>query len=841
MLNKVNRELTAQLSHCETQLEEKSSSIEDQRKRLQFMKEHLGNVRAEIVSTQGLLESKTREVDSELNMKKLLDRECGRLQQREKELKREEEELQDRLTAIQNSVFQGNLKIEELKASMDFNQEELEQWDEARRQKEEDELAIAQYSKQDEAKLKQLRLTIDKLVKEVATKQKRLDAEILATQHAQIELDRSADEYRKVHEERGNLIDEWEQVVRTIADRDKAIQIAAEQYGEGVQWLQQREAVKKDLQKELDSTKEETEVINYTIKEREKQAQEYRDAIPTVTQQVQEMEDEVAAMRERASRSTRDKRDLSNQLAGANENVQKKLMELDLIQKKREDSDLHLKEEIAAAEDMKQQTELINRLLADAERTDKNLEKDIESLKKLQFNSNQELAKIREAQNTLLAEISGSQAQGKNYAAKISQLDSESFTQQGVLYNIEFSVQQMEKKVNRAKGERTEEERRELHEKIDLLQNTLDELESQHKILDQQVKRVREELRRSKIEMEKLEASKKKSEERILEINLQINHSEQESKKLEQQREDELVKVGTMELQLNRLKRALQLRSNKLVDLEQRKAQLQADLTEREAEINAHQSLLRMEVKLAEEERKSLFNELQERLKALKTVKNRHEVLIGRMDPGQARLSQAQLVVEAAKERETLQFKGDSLDSRIKRMEKDILKLEKTISVLKASNSNYKKKFEKVSDDDDELRTKKALQEKYRELKALMTRRAYESNDYEATRDSKNAELDELQLAKEQMMRTIESLQQECNQANQEVSQSKESLMRFEQAINKTSSVVDDAAKNDILLQETKERVSLVVRRLLECSQTAGEEVYEVVKSAVMNADLPLS
>ncbi|EPY37635.1 hypothetical protein AGDE_06299 [Angomonas deanei] len=577
MLNKVNRELTAQLSHCETQLEEKSSSIEDQRKRLQFMKEHLGNVRAEIVSTQGLLESKTREVDSELNMKKLLDRECGRLQQREKELKREEEELQDRLTAIQNSVFQGNLKIEELKASMDFNQEELEQWDEARRQKEEDELAIAQYSKQDEAKLKQLRLTIDKLVKEVATKQKRLDAEILATQHAQIELDRSADEYRKVHEERGNLIDEWEQVVRTIADRDKAIQIAAEQYGEGVQWLQQREAVKKDLQKELDSTKEETEVINYTIKEREKQAQEYRDAIPTVTQQVQEMEDEVAAMRERASRSTRDKRDLSNQLAGANENVQKKLMELDLIQKKREDSDLHLKEEIAAAEDMKQQTELINRLLADAERTDKNLEKDIESLKKLQFNSNQELAKIREAQNTLLAEISGSQAQGKNYAAKISQLDSESFTQQGVLYNIEFSVQQMEKKVNRAKGERTEEERRELHEKIDLLQNTLDELESQHKILDQQVKRVREELRRSKIEMEKLEASKKKSEERILEINLQINHSEQESKKLEQQREDELVKVGTMELQLNRLKRALQLRSNKLVDLEQRKAQLQAD------------------------------------------------------------------------------------------------------------------------------------------------------------------------------------------------------------------------------------------------------------------------
>ncbi|EPY28578.1 coiled-coil domain containing 39 [Strigomonas culicis] len=840
MLNKVNKELTAQLSRNEAQLEEKARGIDDQKKRLQFMKEHLGNVRAEIVNTQSLVESKRRELMSEENMRKLMERECGRLQQKKTELERDEEGLRDKMTSLQNQIFQGNLKIEELKEAMDFNQEELEQWDEARRQKEEDELAIAQYSKQDEAKLKQMQLTIDKLIKKVAQEQKQLDEEILATQHTQVELDRCADEYRKIHEDRGGLLDEWENVVRTIADRDNAIQVAAQQYAEGTAWVQQREDMKRELQKELDDANEETQVINYTIEERERQAQQYRDAIPPVAQQVQEIEDEVSAMRERVARALRDKRSLLTQLQDMKENLVRRAAELVAIEKRREEAASRLDGEMDAAADMQLQTELITQLLADADKTSKNLEKDIEQLKKQQFSSNQGLAKVRESQNTLLAHISGAQAQGKNLAAKVNQLDSESFTQQGVLYNIEFSVQQMEKRVNRAKGERTEDERRELHEKINLLQSTHDELEQQYKVLDQQVKRVREELRRSKMDMEKLEGTKARAAERIMTINLEVGHSEQEMRKLEQQREDELVQIGTIELQLSRLKRQLQQKSERLVDLEQRKAQLAADVQERETEIAVHQSMLKMEAKLAEEERRALQSELQERLRSLKAIRNRHEVLVGRMDPAQARLSQAQLVIASAKEREDLQYRGDSLDTRIKRMEKEILKLEKTISVIKASNSNYKQKFAKVSEGDEAVQTKKILQAKFRELKTLMSKKSYESNDYELTRDNKRAELEELRVAREQMGRMVEALQRECGQANQEVAQSREATERYERAYEKASAVVAEEMKRDIALQENRDRLSLIVRRLLDCTQKAGEEVVEVVKTAVMAANLPL-
>ncbi len=46
---------------------------------------------------------------------------------------------------------------------MNFNQEELEQWSLAAKQKEEDNLALEKYRRQDEIKVKELNLEIEKL------------------------------------------------------------------------------------------------------------------------------------------------------------------------------------------------------------------------------------------------------------------------------------------------------------------------------------------------------------------------------------------------------------------------------------------------------------------------------------------------------------------------------------------------------------------------------------------------------------------------------------------------------------------------------------------------------
>lgn len=840
MLNGTNRELTAQLSHYEQLLDEKRRGMDDQQKRLQFMKEHLGNVRAEIVHTQGLAESKRNEVDSLDSMRRLLERECGRLKQKQRQLKVSEEQVRDQITSLENRVFQGNLKMEEFKRAMDFNQEELEQWDEARRQKEEDELAIAQYSKQDEARIRELTLGVQKLETQVKEQRRRLDEEVIASENAQIELDRCAADFRRQHDERSGLLDEWEQVVRGIAERDQAIRVAAEQYAEGVEWLMNRQEVKRTLSDEYDGLKEETAMLNYGIKDVEKKAQQMREALPGLRQQVQEIEDEVGMMREQAARAARDKRALKARLRDMDDDIIKKKKDFEAILRKREAAEENLQDQMESAADMKKQSELIAGLLQDAQRMAKNLEKDVEQLSNSQFNANQELQGVRDAQNTLLSHISGCQSQDKNLKSKINQLDGESFQQQVVLYNIEFNEQQMIKKVSRAKGDRTDRERRELQGKIDLLQTTLDELDQQHRVLDTQVKRVREDLRRSKVRIEKLEAEKKAAEDRVLAINLECGHCNQDSKRLEREKEDALVQVDTMQLQLNRLKTRLRHRSDELVDLEEQKQSIASDIVEREAEIAVHHNLLHVEAKMMEDERRRLVNELLDRQKVLSAIRNQHEVLVGKMDPSLARLSQAQLVVEAAKEREDLQSRGDSLDSAIKRMEKNTLKLEKTVAILRASNADFKHKFDAVTEKDVEMKARRALLDKFRELKAVMSRRALETNDYDYTLVMKQEELQQLTHRKLQSEGLLNSLHRDFEKVTQEIMQTREATARYENAVMKARRTVDEAVNEDIVLLETKERLQLTVSRMLKCSRAAGEEVHDAVRKLVEDAGLPL-
>jgi uncharacterized membrane protein len=69
----------------------------------------------------------------------------------------------------------------------------------AARQKEEDNLTLEKYRRSDEAKIKELTLQIEKLTIEVARKCKELENEVTETQAAQIELDKTAEEFRRLH------------------------------------------------------------------------------------------------------------------------------------------------------------------------------------------------------------------------------------------------------------------------------------------------------------------------------------------------------------------------------------------------------------------------------------------------------------------------------------------------------------------------------------------------------------------------------------------------------------------------------------------------------------------
>lgn len=111
---------------------------------------------------------------------------------------------------------------------MKWDQQALEAWLEESAQKDEDALTLKKYAKEDEAKIKDLQLRIEKLIKEAHEQKRLVDDETLNTGTIQMELDKTAEEFRKTHKERQDLIKQWEQIIDQMQKRDNQIESSAQ-------------------------------------------------------------------------------------------------------------------------------------------------------------------------------------------------------------------------------------------------------------------------------------------------------------------------------------------------------------------------------------------------------------------------------------------------------------------------------------------------------------------------------------------------------------------------------------------------------------------------------------
>jgi coiled-coil domain-containing protein 39 len=120
---------------------------------------------------------------------------------------------------LQTSIYRGNEKIEVIRMELKLESEELAEWLRVQGEKEEDNAVLLKYTKEDEAKIKELNHLIEKLMVEVNKRKAILSAEVTETQVAQIELDKTTEAFRQLHQERQDLISQWEGAVKTMQKR----------------------------------------------------------------------------------------------------------------------------------------------------------------------------------------------------------------------------------------------------------------------------------------------------------------------------------------------------------------------------------------------------------------------------------------------------------------------------------------------------------------------------------------------------------------------------------------------------------------------------------------------
>jgi chromosome segregation ATPase len=379
----------------------------------------------ELVHTQSLVDVKNKEIESEEHLKQVAERQSGRLRNEIEKLEQRVADQQDRLNNIQNMIFKANEKMDQFKLEMNWNQEELEQWALAARQKEEDNLTLEKYRRADEAKIKELTLNIEKLTIEVARKSKELEQEVTETQASQIELDKTAEEFKRMHSERHQLYLQWQDTVENSRKRDELINETGEQYGSSKEFLDKKKADLEDHKKKLDREKDNNKELESNIGGEERQLTKIRESLAKFEEDRNNLEGEVAILRNQLSAFATELSNKRINVANMNQVLGEKMQRLDAAKKKYQATKERLSTEKSAQDNLERANEMSENEYKESYSMLDEVDKEIRLQKETLFKESQKLFKLRAEQANLIGDISGTLSASRNLQANIIKLKQE--------------------------------------------------------------------------------------------------------------------------------------------------------------------------------------------------------------------------------------------------------------------------------------------------------------------------------------------------------------------------------------------------------------------------------
>jgi len=257
--NEANKKLNEDIKLRRKEIKQLQFQFEEVKERLNIMKDHQKYIMLELKNTQLKIERKNEETDSEKHMSQLAERQIGKLTADLRKYDQRVVELQDRLSDIQQQIFKGNDQLEKMKLEINWNKEEKKQWIIAVQQKEEDRLTLKKYRRQDNQKIKELSLHLEKLTIEKNRKEYELEKEVTETQALQIEIDKTAEEFKKQHADRHALLAKWDEAIQNIAYRHElTLKITTDTVTIGMQMKNNKEILndkKQQLHKERQTAK----------------------------------------------------------------------------------------------------------------------------------------------------------------------------------------------------------------------------------------------------------------------------------------------------------------------------------------------------------------------------------------------------------------------------------------------------------------------------------------------------------------------------------------------------------------------------------------------------------
>jgi len=645
---------------------------------------------------------------------------------------------------------------------------------------------------------------------------------VTETQAAQIELDKTAEQFRALHEERQHLIKQWEDALAAMKRRDEAITDASYKFADLKKQVEQKEKELIQKGKFLESEKVNNKEKEVAIQGAERQIQRSHLELKNEDKELSVFSDEVDVVSNTLIKCANELSFKRTSLVNAEAGLDEKRKRLGRTQREYNKVMQRLAEEKDTAYTLEEKAKMEEEYRMAQETRIGALDKELKEVKEATFKQSQELFNLRKDEADMIADISGAQNRDRMMKGRIAALDRESQKQNQLLYNVDFQLQQLERKVARAGGERSLEEKEALEKKIKVLQAQLEEQVKEQKLLHGQVKTIEVTLKLSKRKRDDLLTEHHELCERVNETRLENSSSQTTLKSKTKETQSVMVQHDVLKLELTQLRKRLREVADDVVALENRQAQLKLSMESKEKEIALHKEVLRMEHRTAEEQRHEFLTTLNEKKMMVSKLDARLKAVQSTMtsSDGGEQKSQTYFLIKAAQEREQLQRDGDLLDAKLKKTEKEILSLNTLLRTLNVKNQAYKASFGKSDPNGKDAGTKKSLEAKHRQVENQLKRKQQALHNLEEDVAVVDQRLQVAQDEDSQLSDFVRNLEEQHHRIDAEVGEQSERL-------NKTQ---DSAAK-------AKE--DLRMARGLPPQQPAAEELdLELQEKTQMNEEL---
>lgn len=778
--NEENRVLHGHVKDMEKELAVVDSEHRETVDRSKILGEHLKNVKQEHGHTQQLVDHKEKEIETEIHLRQLAEREIGRLRSEMAKFDHMAAEAQDSINSTQNKIFRGNESMDQFKVQLNWNQEELEQWVLASKQKEEDNVALERYAKADAMKINDKALQVERLTVACNEKKNSLDLEVTETQAAQIELDKTAEQFRALHEERQHLIKQWEDALAAMKRRDESITEASYRFADLKKQVEVKENELKQKAKFLESEKANNKEKQVAIEAAERQIQRFHLELRGEEKELAVFSDEVDVVSNTLIKCATELQNKRNALVNAEDDLDMKRKRLGRTHRDYNKVMQRLREEQDTALSLQEKAKLEEEYRISQETRIQALDRELKDVKESTFKQSQELFNLRKDEADMIADISGAQNRDRMMKGRIAALDRESQKQNQLLYNVDFQLQQLERKVARAGGERSLEEKEILEKKIKVLQATLEDTVKEQKLLHGQVKTIEVALKLANRKRTDLLGEHSELVDRVNETRLENSSSQTTLKQKTKQTQSVMVQHDVLKLELTQLRKRLREVADDVVALENRQAQLKLSMESKEKEIALHKEVLRMEHRTAEEQRHEFLTTLNEKKMMVGKLEARLSAVESTMSSsdGGEQQSQTYFLIKAAQEREQLQRDGDLLDAKLKKTEKEILSLNTLLRTLNVKNQAYKSSFSKADPKGNDQSTKKALETKAKQIDNQLKRKEQALHNLEEDVAVVDQRLQVADEEAQQLSSFVQNLEDQHQRIDQEVGEQQERLSK---------------------------------------------------------------